>query len=75
MLIPVISGHREENYEFYVFDRWGEVVFFTESSTEAWNGRVNGRDAKMDVYTWKLKVVSDHDGSKKEFYGHCTIVK
>jgi gliding motility-associated-like protein len=39
---------------FTVFDRWGSVVFATQSMTEGWNGLINGVPAPQGVYTYQV---------------------
>ncbi len=48
------SDYETQIFRFSVFDRWGQEVYrFVEQST-GWDGRINGRDAPVGVYTWTL---------------------
>ncbi len=40
------------SFQFYIYDRWGNQVFYSDNPTEKWNGRINGIDATSDVYTY-----------------------
>ncbi len=46
-------------YEFWIFDRWGNMIFQSEDLNDAWNGKVQGSDekAQIDVYVWKVKLM------------------
>ena len=44
------------NYEFYVFDRWGQKLFYTKSFETGWDGTFKGTNCTDDVYTWQIKV-------------------
>ncbi len=63
-------------YEMWIFDRWGERIFYTDDIEKGWNGRVQGKSAegKQDVYTWKVKL-KDVLGKKHEYIGHVTLIK
>lgn len=56
--IYTIKGSEEcfTNATLEVFNRWGAKVFETnEPFAEAWDGTVNGRKAKPDVYLYSFK--------------------
>ncbi len=64
-------------YEFWIFNRWGEVIFHTTDQNEGWNGRhKNNVMCPNDVYVWKIKytdyIQPDEERVK---IGHVTLVK
>ena len=65
------------NYEFLIFDRWGEVIFKSKTVGEAWNGkRANTmRDAEIDVYVWKLYYTNYFTGETGNKAGHVTLLR
>lgn len=62
------------DYQMYVFNRWGEIVFETQEITDAWDGTYNGVLVQDDVYVWKV-VLIDVNGDEHQFYGHVTVLK
>jgi gliding motility-associated-like protein len=54
------------DYEFRVFNRWGEEVFYSEDPTQSWNGMYRGEDANAGAYTWTLAYGTEHEGKKVE---------
>jgi gliding motility-associated-like protein len=39
LFIPVVTSYSElDQYEFRIYDRWGEIVFFSKTVGEGWNG-------------------------------------
>lgn len=44
-----------QDYEFMVFNRWGQKVFDTNRVTEEWDGRFNGQLAPAEVYLWRAR--------------------
>ncbi|MFN8116574.1 MAG: PKD domain-containing protein [Bacteroidia bacterium] len=63
-------------YEMWVFDRWGEKIFYTDDIKKGWDGRVQGKGAegKQDVYVWKVRL-KDVLGKKHEYIGHVTLLR
>ena len=41
-------------YSFQVFNRWGQLVFETDSPKESWDGTFNGQPAPSEVYFYRL---------------------
>ncbi|MCC6180722.1 MAG: gliding motility-associated C-terminal domain-containing protein, partial [Bacteroidia bacterium] len=59
----------------WIFDRWGEKVFYTDDLAKGWDGSVKGNSrTKQEVYVWKVKL-TDVLGKKHEYIGHVTLVK
>lgn len=48
---PVIKG-AIENFSFSVFNRWGQLVFFTTDPSKRWDGTLKGKKADAGTYTW-----------------------
>ena len=71
-----ISGHREQDFEVAIFDRWGEEVFYSRDPEFKWNGTIDnvGGEPKPDVYAWVVKV-RDLMGIKHTYRGHITVIK
>jgi gliding motility-associated-like protein len=51
---PGVIDHVEE-YHLMVFNRWGELIFESFDKDMGWDGYVNGKMAKQDVYVWKVE--------------------
>ena len=56
-----------ENLEFYIFDRWGSVVFFTDNPRNLWDGLIEGRQAQQGVYVWSLSFFGNDTYDYKYF--------
>jgi gliding motility-associated-like protein len=44
-----------QDYEFLIFNRWGQKLFETNLVTEEWDGRFNGQLAPAEVYVWRAR--------------------
>ncbi len=46
--------NRIEFFEFSIFNRWGQKVFFTNDKFSGWDGVVNGEPAQLGTYMYLL---------------------
>jgi PKD repeat protein len=44
-----------EEYKLEIYNRWGVLVFKSNDVNHGWNGYLQGRPAKQDVYMWRAK--------------------
>ncbi|MBU1820606.1 MAG: gliding motility-associated C-terminal domain-containing protein, partial [Bacteroidetes bacterium] len=40
---------------FWIYDRWGGIIFYTEDPTATWDGYHEGVLCPPDAYTWKVE--------------------
>lgn len=52
---PIFEGIN--NYEMWIFNRWGEQIFYSDDINVGWNGKFgnDGKELGQDVYFWKAK--------------------
>lgn len=60
--------------EFRVFNRYGEVVFYTQDPRKGWDGSYNGKPAAVDVYFYTVKLVLPN-GTERAFKGEVTLLR
>ena len=65
-----------EKYEFFIFDRWGNEIFYADDLNKKWDGKANhgAEMAQQDVYVWKVKL-TDVFRRQHNYIGTVTIVK
>lgn len=65
-----------EKFEMWIFDRWGERLFYTNDISKGWDGtyKGSGEKVKTDVYVWKVKI-KDVLGVWHSYVGHVTVLK
>jgi gliding motility-associated-like protein len=44
------------DYEMSIYDRWGRILFKTNNTRTAWDGRSNGQDLPQGAYTYIVRV-------------------
>jgi gliding motility-associated-like protein len=64
------------DYEMYIFDRWGNLIFYTDDINKRWDGRANhGKDvAQQDVYVYVVKL-KDIFEKEHKYRGHVSLIK
>ena len=74
-LYPILVGIKQLNY-FRVFNRWGNLVFETNSGNPAagWNGKINGNEQPPETYTWTAEGI-DIDGIVIKKSGNTFLIR
>jgi gliding motility-associated-like protein len=72
-LIPLPVGVKSLKF-FRVFNRWGQLVFSTETLNKGWDGRIMGMDQPAGVFIWIAEGV-DYTGKTISGRGTTTLVR
>ncbi len=67
-----VSG---QGYELRIFNRWGNVVFFSEDMSVKWDGTYKSGPAELGVYVWIVKTVDGITGEFREYTGHVSLIR
>ena len=54
IFIPV-TDFETLGWQFSIYDKWGERVFYSEEISQGWDGKFKGKIAQDDTYIWTLK--------------------
>lgn len=54
LLRPMLFGSVEQ-FEFLIYNRWGQVVFRSTTPGEGWNGNLSGVEQDSNVFVWICK--------------------
>lgn len=69
---PVGMFYKELNY--MIFNRWGELIFYSESEYNGWDGTYKAENCQQDVYVYVLNW-TDNKNHKYRTYGHITLLR
>lgn len=72
--ILYVRGAAIEKMDFKLFNRWGEMVFESNSLTKGWDGSYNGKAQDMDAYAYILDVTFI-DGTTLRKTGNVTLLR
>ena len=62
------------SYSFYIFNRWGELIFESESINDLWDGKYKGEYVQNGVYVWKLRF-TDKQRTLIKKTGHVNVLR
>ncbi|PHR46348.1 MAG: hypothetical protein COA32_10865 [Fluviicola sp.] len=69
------KGGNIVDYEMMIFNRWGELIFESESFNDRWDGTyANGLPCPDGTYVWKI-IYEDVMGNREEIVGHVNLLR
>lgn len=71
------KGEGIKEFKMYIFDRWGNQVFFSEDIMVGWDGRFQGKGddiVQEDVYVWKVEL-KNFKNEPRQLKGTVTLIK
>ena len=72
-LYPLTINIKEFRY-FRVYNRWGQLMFETNTIGQGWDGTFNGVPQVMDVYTWIVDATGV-DGVRYKLSGNSILMR
>jgi gliding motility-associated-like protein len=75
---PVFTqGFDPFNFDLYVFNRWGEVIWESHDASKRWDGTYGSKGAKCPdgVYTWKIAYKPKETDEKVVITGHINLIR
>ena len=72
--VGIMEGAR--NFNFTIWNRWGELIFETSNPNEGWNGKKfnNGRESPNGVYVALVKFTTPR-GEEREIKAFATLIR
>ena len=72
--IVSVKGFGIKEMQWTIYNRWGQKVFESTSTTNGWDGYYKGKLQPMDVYSYTLDVIFS-DGNKVKKTGDITLIR
>lgn len=70
-----VSSSELSQFGFYVYNRWGEVVFETNNPAEGWDGTFRATLQEIGVYVYYVEYTFANDGTERIVKGNVTLVR
>ncbi len=70
-----IQGIDKYDFDLFIFNRWGEVIWESHDPSIGWDGTYKGKIVQGGIYTWSARVKDLYNDSKHEFNGSINILK
>jgi gliding motility-associated-like protein len=75
---PVFTqGFDPFNFDLFVFNRWGEIVWESHDASTRWDGSYgnSGNECQDGIYTWKISYKPKETDEKINISGHITLIR
>jgi hypothetical protein len=75
---PAASGYL--TIEIYIFNRWGQQVYYSTNAEDGWNGNMDGKEGtsaipcQQDVYIYQVNATS-FSGKAYKYSGSITLLR
>jgi gliding motility-associated-like protein len=69
-----LRGHGVSELEFFVWSRWGELVFSSRDINQGWDGTINGKPQPSGNYIYNIRAVLS-DGTEQELKGEVALIR
>ena len=56
-VLNVYGIQNASSYEFEVYNRWGQQLFYSRDKTQGWDGTYNGEPGAVGVYAYRYNIV------------------
>ena len=61
-------------FNLYIYDRWGELIFYSNDINKGWDGKINGKDAELGTYKWHAEFY-DRAGKFHTYSGNVILIR
>jgi gliding motility-associated-like protein len=64
-------------FSMRIYDRWGQLIFISDSITQGWDGTINGVKCQTDTYVYIISYQTECGGSENDFQklGHVNVLR
>ena len=63
------------DFDLFIYNRWGEVIWESHDPAVGWDGRYNGKLVQTGMYNWVIDCKDIINDDKYNFSGHITVIK
>jgi gliding motility-associated-like protein len=70
----IIVDETVKEIYFYIYDRWGELIFTSNNLYFSWDGTFRGKNCMSGIYAYQA-IIFYNDGKKKIKTGNTTLIR
>lgn len=63
-----------EEFDMVIFNRWGEIIYKTDSIDKGWDGQCGNKPCKQDTYVYRI-IYKEKEGREGELIGHINLLR
>lgn len=73
---PIFTdGFDPYDFDLFIFNRWGEVIWESHDASVGWDGTYKGRKVETGTYIWKIEFKTIKNDERKMITGHINLVR
>jgi gliding motility-associated-like protein len=69
------SGEGITGFQFTIYNRWGQLIYITNTKGTGWDGKLSGVAQASGVYIWKISYKTVNNPVKKIIKGTLTLIR
>jgi gliding motility-associated-like protein len=69
------NAYKAKDLQFKVFNRFGQLIFYTTNWTQKWDGTFKGQGADPATYVWILQYTNSDTGKRVEQRGSTILIR
>lgn len=69
------SGFDPDDYNFQVYNRWGEIVFESNDPVAGWDGTYLDKLSPEGIYAWRIEFKNSKNDVREVVHGHLSLLK
>lgn len=70
-----VEGIDIYNFDLFIFNRWGEMIWESHDPKAKWDGTYNGQIVPNGTYVWKASAKDGLNDGKHEFNGYINVLR
>ena len=69
-----IVGDNIKSFELWIYNKWGEEIYYSSEILNYWDGKYKGKKCKIDSYIWVIEYL-DFNQNFNTLKGHINIIE
>lgn len=70
-----LNAFKVEQYEFVIYNRWGQEIFKTRDPRRGWDGTIGGVVQNTGTFIWTLRYTTTNGGRQVEQKGSLVLIR
>jgi gliding motility-associated-like protein len=70
-----LNAYKASDLEFRIFNKFGQVIFYTNNWTRRWDGTFKGMKQPAGAYVWMLQYTDNDTGKKVFMKGAAVLIR
>lgn len=63
------------NYHLSIYNRWGELVYFSNNIKKGWDGSIKNKNADGGIYMYYVAFIDQSTGKSKTYKGDISLIR